>query len=211
MDVEVTPAAEVDRILSAVADPLLATAGFVPGARRRWVRSFPPIRHVFELTAMKGASLLTRWGFSLDFVPHLQGRRLAWHRTEAKAHLDLVYDPIDFDREWEVDRSIGTLRGPTWVQRDAERVLPKALAAAVSWLRDARDDRAVLERAEWLRTADRPGMRFRFDNFVQQPLAYAFLLARTGDVAAGRRVLDHWITSQECEPLREKLVALLVS
>jgi len=204
-----TPAAEVDSIIAAVADPLLVAAGFCAGARRRWVRSFPPVRHVFELASMKGATLAPRWGVSLDFVPHVKGNALAWHRTDKSAILDLAYDPIDFEPDAERRWGLGTMHGAKELRRDAERVLPMAIERALSWLADARELPSVLARAEWLRTTDRPGNRFGFENWVQQPLAYAFLLARTGDVEAGLRALDRWIVRNEHESLREKLVALL--
>lgn len=50
---------------------------------------------------MKGASYVPIWGISLDFVPHVAGNRLAWHRTDKSARMDLVYDPVDFDERWQ--------------------------------------------------------------------------------------------------------------
>lgn len=35
-----------------------------------------------------------QWGWSLDFVPHVSGKKLAWHRTDKSARLDV----------WEVSR-----------------------------------------------------------------------------------------------------------
>jgi hypothetical protein len=46
---------------------------------------------------------------------------------------------------------------------------------------------------------------------VRQPLAYAFLLARTGKLDAARPVLDEWIAGMECEPPRAKLMSLLAA
>jgi hypothetical protein len=37
-----------------------------------------------------------RWGFSLDFVPQLNGGRLRWKRTSKTASPDLLIDPIDY-------------------------------------------------------------------------------------------------------------------
>jgi hypothetical protein len=159
-----TPAAEVETIVSSIAEPLLTAGGFQPGARRRWVRAYPPIRHVFELVPMKGATFIPRWGFSLDFVPHVKGSALAWHRTDKSAALDLVYDPVDFDADWASRWAIQSLHGADGVRRDAERILPAALLKARAWLDGATELASVLERAEWLRTADRPGRRFGFEN-----------------------------------------------
>jgi hypothetical protein len=181
-------------LLAAVADPLLGAAEFRKVTRRRWARSQPPVRHVFEIAALKGATLVPRWGFSLDFVPHVQGGRLAWHRTEKSARLDLVYDPVDLDADWDARWGISTLHGAERVRADAERVLPAAVRRARDWLDGIHEIPSVLERAEWLRTARRAGDRFRFEDWVQQPLAHAFLLARTGARERALEVLEHWIT-----------------
>jgi hypothetical protein len=208
-DWALTPSAEVDGIVSGIAEPLLMAGGFQTSARRRWARSYPPIRHVFELAPMKGATFIPRWGLSLDFVPHVKGNELAWHRTDKSAVLDLVYDPVDFDAEWASSFAIYSLHGADRVRRDAERVLPAAVRKARAWLDGAQELASVLERAEWLRTADRPGRRFAFENYVQQPLAYAFLLARSGSRDQALQVLDGWIAMHSHQQFRNKLTALL--
>lgn len=200
------PAAEVDAIVSADADPLLQAAGFAR-VRRRWVRARPPIRHVFELESLKGATRSPRWGISFDFVPHLKGSTLAWHRTDKSALLDLVYDPIDFDPDWERAWGIATLHGAEALRRRTQVVIPRAVSAAVAWLDRVRDAPTALVCAESLRSTK--AIRFGFDNYVQAPLAYAFLLARTGSTDAARRVLDEWIDRPEREAHRERLSALL--
>ena len=204
-----TPSAEVDAILSELAEPLLAGSKFRPATRRRWVRSYAPIRHVFEVGAMKGGVFMPRWGLSLDFVPHVKGNALAWHRTEKSAILDLVYDPVDFDAEWQRHWAIDSLHGPSGFRRDAQRVLPLAVEKACAWLDDVTDITSALQRAEWLRTADRPGRRFAFLNHVQQPLAYAFLLARGGSPEAALDALDGWLAFNDLERMRDKVTPLL--
>jgi hypothetical protein len=209
--VNLVPAAEIDAVTSSIVDPLLTAAGFRVADRRRWVRSMAPIRHVFQITALKGATFVPRWGISLDFVPHLKGKTLAWHRTEKSALLDLVYDPNDFDPGWRQNNAvICALYGPDRVRRDAERVLPGAIARALSMFEGVRDLSSVMAFANWLRTAERPANRFGFENYTQQPIAYAFLLARTGDPDAAAQVLDRWITDLALEPLRAKLMKLLL-
>ena len=204
------PAAEVDAIVAVVADPLLVAAGFHGVSRRRWVRSFAPIRHVFEIALLKGRMLVPRWGISLDFVPHVRGKGLAWHRTEKSATPDLVFDPVDFDPEWRARCGIDTLGEEVVVRRAVEQRLPVAIASALPWFDGARDLSSVMELAEWLRTTARPGNRFAFEAYVQQPLAYAFLLARTGRPEAARDELSQWIAANALEPRRDELMQLLV-
>jgi hypothetical protein len=208
-DWQPTSTAAVNEIVSKVADPLLVPTGFRSTKPRRWVRSFAPVRHIFEVVAMKGASFVPVWGISLDFVPHVTGERLGWHRTDKSARMDLVYDPIDFDPRWQERSCIGSLRGADATLNDARRVLPAAVRDALGWLDPGRDVASVLGRAEFLRSADRPGRRFAFENYVQQPLAYAFLLARNGSSEKAHEVLDAWITSHGFNAHRTRLTKLL--
>lgn len=210
---EVIRAAEVDAIITDIGEPLLARAGFTRAARRKWVRAHPPIRHLFELIAMKGLSFVPRWAISLDFVPYAKTGGLGWHRTDRSAVGDLIYDPVDFDREWQRHWSISSFRGPGRLgpRPDAERVLPAAVRAAQDWFEGAADIQGARAKAEWLNTVERPGRGFGPDNYVQQRLAYAFLLVRTGAADRARVELDRWIkrSPDEREPLRAKLFTLL--
>lgn len=124
---EPVSASTVNEIVSSVTDPLLTSAGFHSLRTRRWVRSLAPVRHIFEIVPMKGASYVPTWGISLDFVPHISGGKLAWHRTEKSARMDLVYDPVDFDASWRERACIGSFHGPEGTLSDAQRVLTAAI------------------------------------------------------------------------------------
>src|SRR3712207_5104242 len=90
------PAATIDAIIHEIFDPKLATLAFERVAPRKWVRcTKTPIRELFAFNVMKGMSRSASWAFSLDFVPHLSGSSLAWHRTNKSARADLSDDPID--------------------------------------------------------------------------------------------------------------------
>src|SRR5262249_33447793 len=103
---ESVPAAELDGIFAESFGSILSAQGFEQVDRRRWVRSAKlPIREMFSIVAMKGACFSPCWGFSLDFVPHVSGSSVRWHRTAKAAIFDLCYDPIDYTtnaREWYV-------------------------------------------------------------------------------------------------------------
>src|ERR1019366_1821763 len=101
-----TTGAALDAILADTLSPLLAQEGFVtPSHPRKWVRARPPLRDLFEVVAMKGAAFVPRWAVSIDLVPHLQGDEIRWHRTDKGALADIVYDPVDFDPDWQVNWS----------------------------------------------------------------------------------------------------------
>jgi hypothetical protein len=186
---ELVSAAQLDALLAETLSPLLVPHGFVaPSRPRKWVHARPPLRDLFEIVAMKGASFVPRWSISLDFVPHIQGDDLRWHRTDKGALGDIVYDPVDFDPSWQTNWSLFSIQSIDGVREEAARVLPKAVDRALAWLQTFRPEN-LLERIEQHRAADRPGRRFAFENVVQQPLALAVLLARGGRLEEAHEVL----------------------
>jgi hypothetical protein len=197
-------AAEIDAIVSAIVDPLLVAAGFTHVARRKWVRARPPIRQLFEYHQSKGGWYLVRWSISLDFVPHVSGSRLAWHRTDKSADGDLIYDPEIYDAEGADKWGIDYLHGAAGARRDAERVLPAAVQAALAWFEGADNLPAARAKAEWL-ISNRQVTRA----YTYLGLAYAFLLARTGAPDQARGLLDRWIGDFRHEAHRGKLFELL--
>ena len=205
-------AAEIDHGVANVVAPLLSKYGFESSAKgRRWIRARPPIRDVFEIAALKGAWQVPRWGISLDFVPHISGEAVRWHRTSKSAQIDFVFDPVDFFADWQDGWAITALHGEVGVRRDAARVLPLAVEHALGWF-SSFEDGDLLGRVEDHRHADRPGRRFGFDNWVQQPLAYAFVLARAGAADNAMAALDRWIlTVGVSSGAAERLRALLKS
>src|ERR1700760_3858458 len=75
-EVDILLAGERDAIMAIHLNAPLAELGLVQVAPRRWVDgSSPPVRPVFEMGLLKGAGIMAWWGFSLDFVPHISGRR----------------------------------------------------------------------------------------------------------------------------------------
>ena len=207
-------AAELDAVVAEIAGPLLVAAGFAHVDRRKWVRSREPVRHVFEIVAFKGFSVVPRWGVSLDFVPHIKGASLAWHRSEKSAQCDLVYDPVDFYADWQRSWAISSWQADDDLRRDAARVISAAVTAACAMLDDVRDEAAVMKLAEWLRTAERPGGRFKFENWTQQPLAYAFLLARSGSQQVALEIVEKWLERRHGDTpiaLANKVRTLLVA
>lgn len=62
----------------------------------RWVSgSTQGIRMIFEFEGLKGDVFSARWGWSVDFVPAIKGRKLLSKQTALKATFDLCIDPID--------------------------------------------------------------------------------------------------------------------
>lgn len=167
-------AAVVRDALHAAFDSLLRKVGFERPKPLKWVRSTKvPIRELVEILPLKGAAVSARWGYSIDFVPHVSSGRVRWHRTAKSALLDLVWDPLDF----------AGLDGWTFSRFGVEAELAsRAHAFAAKVCRSALGD---LDRAsqisdlpvlyrEW---AARPTVRFSIENYNQAFLVEAFVKA----------------------------------
>ena len=207
-------ASDVDAILREVFGPPLEERGFVPVRRRAWVRSEKPhIRDLFELQPLKHGTPVPIWGFSLDFVPHLSGRRLLrWHRTPKSARFDLRYDPMDYAKTtfgWTVREGdeIPVEETRKSARHLMERVVPMAVAywdsvQVVGDLPAAFQDKR-----------ERPAQRFGFESYVYEVMAEAFVAAALGDPRS-RELFEAWAGTYEVDPvaaerLRERLEALL--
>ena len=79
--------------IAPVVEAQLSALGFALQKPLHWIRSADaPIRQMFRYGQLKGGALAPQWGFSLDFVPHLSGGKVKWHRTEKSALFDAFVD-----------------------------------------------------------------------------------------------------------------------
>lgn len=163
---------------------------------RRWV-SGPTgsIRQLFEFEHLKGNIFSARWGWSVDFVPLLSGRKLGWKRTAAKARFDLCIDPID---------TAGSV--PGWCSF-AEGASPSRIAdAASAALGAASKDWSKVPDLEGLVATfeQRSGMifqRFSLDNYAQTDLAWGLALIALGRTADGERHLAAFCENFDIDPV----------
>ena len=205
---EPVPASELDAVFAETFGSALTGHGFEQMDPRRWVRSAKqPIRELFCVLAMKGACFSPCWGFSLDFVPHVSGSSVRWHRSAKAALFDLCYDPVDYTTnagEWFVP----SLWGRSVARKEAARVTREALESALPWFASVNTLADLVREFEAKR--QRPFVRFGFDNYVQEPLAYAFILARVGRWAdAEAEIIRYLEGGQLREPIRNRLLQLL--
>lgn len=192
-------------------DAVLGPVGFARAGEMKWVRSRrPPIRDVVAVYMLKGWDYTTRWGVSLDFVPHLVDDSIRWHRTARSARIDLGYDPLDFidyrtgawnarppteDPAFEplslVDPAvartawwlISSWRPVEGVPSEQQQAARQILAMSTPWFEAIHDLSSLLD--AFVREKQRPITRFGWNNYVQHRLAHAFTLAASGDT--GRR------------------------
>jgi hypothetical protein len=198
-DVDLLRAAERDSIVASHLNACLQQLGFVQIAPRRWVDgSTAPTRRVFEMQLLKGATMKARWGFSLDFVPHLSGSRVYWHRSNRTAQLDVV---LELD---ERKCNASFLHGAAWLHRDLERLAPAALQQAQETWRRGSTLSGILDVVRELRERKINSFYVHFNWHL--PLAFMFLSAKIGDLAAAQLELEAYARKYE---LDEDVVAKL--
>jgi hypothetical protein len=170
--VELMSAAKRDAVIAPMLRDRLEPLGLREGAPRRWIDgSQRPVRRVFELQLLKGAAMKACWGFSLDFVPHASGGTTRWHRSDKTAMLDVIVDPVTLPQP-------SYLFGAERLRADLAALLPRAVSAAQrDWERGATYD-GMLAIIREIR--EQQTNCFGFYNYTQLPLAFAFLLVKTG-------------------------------
>jgi hypothetical protein len=195
-------AAERDTIIASHVNALLQPLGFVQVAPRRWVDgSAAPIRCVFEMQLLKGAAMKAVWGFSLDFVPHLSGGRVRWHRSNRTASFDLSI-------ELHERMTASFLRGAPRLRDDLERLVPAALEAAQETWRRGSTLVGVLDIVREIR--ERKIKSFYMHFSWRLPITFMFLSAKIGDLATAQAELESYARKYELgEDLVFKLAKLL--
>jgi hypothetical protein len=185
---ELLTAAERDAIVALHLNEHLLPLGLTPVGSRAWVdRSGTQAKRMFELALLKGAGMRARWGFSLDFVPHISGGRVRWHRSENTAMLDVIIDPSK-----NVLLEPTSILGAARLHDDLDRLLPAAVEKAKETWRRGVTERGLLELVREIR--ERQTNYLPFDVYTQLPLTYVLLSAKLGDLAVAERELDHYIS-----------------
>lgn len=182
--------ADAHRLIAPVVDSALDGRGFESVAPLRWVRfDGTQIRQMFGFAAWKGGAIAPRWGFSFDFVPHLSGNAVRWHRTNKSATFDLCVDA----RDRILDVSL--IRGEQALVQMAPRIVETAVSRSDELWRRVHSLPDVIAGFEWLR-GYLSGGGLGFYNYTQHPIALAFVLAKIGDKARAQQELEHFLKAQ---------------
>jgi hypothetical protein len=183
--VRLLSASDRDAVCTSLLRKRIGPLGLAEIAPRRWIDgSKPPVRRLFELQLLKGASLKACWGFSLDFVPHFSGGRCRWHRSDKVARLDVIVDPA-------AQPEACFLYGANRFRSELGFLLEQAVPAAKrDWARGA-TFAGMLDIIREIR--ERGTNCFGYRNYTQLPLACMFLAARVGDVALAERELEQYL------------------
>lgn len=186
--------ANVDEIFSRK----LTLLGFEAVKGHKWVKSNSgEIRQLFTLGSSRGVALFPGWGFSFDFVPHIgPGEKVKWHRTPKTAAYDLSYDPVDYTRnvrEWTISR----YGRKSEINENAEQIASRAVFEAEKFwgrVHSLSDVANLFE--EW---RHRKFVRFGFDNYVNAPLSFSFVLARLGRKTEATEWLEKFLRGVSVE------------
>jgi hypothetical protein len=203
------PVKEFLSLVGAGFDDALKPHGFEKISGRRWVRSTKqPIREIVELATINNACFNPRWGFSLDYVPHIAVGGVKWHRTNKSAMVDLTFDPADLEdiRVWAIYNTANRESVKLAGIASARRVVALAIPL-FERVREVGDLRPVFE--DRLRQRN---LRFGFFNYVQHPLAYAFTFAKLRNAAAATEWLQKAFDQRPDDfdvATRQKLTKLL--
>lgn len=192
---------ERDQIIANCLREYLPPLGLTERQTRSWIDgSRAPIRRLFEIKLLKGASLKVNWGFSLDFVPHISGGRVRWHRTDKTAMLDVVIDPRDV-------HDASYLHGRAHLTEALHSLLPEVTHRAQKTWQMGSTFGGMLEIIREIR--NKQTNVFAYQNYTQLPLAFAFLLAKTGDLQSAENELSKYsISFQLDEDESAKLMQL---
>jgi len=166
------PNREVQDIVSPMVMSLLEPLGFESQKILHWVSSDNvPVRQIFSLRKRKGGIIAPAWGLSLDFVPHLSGNKLRWHRTKKSAIFDLTVDARD--REFDINY----IRGPEEIRHNAPAVLSEAINRAKAFWGKSDSIEKLPEAFELVRKHLSTG-GLGFYNYTQHPIAHSLVLAK---------------------------------
>ena len=124
------------------------------------------------------------WGFSLDFIPHISGGSVRWHRSDKTAMLDIIIDNKNL-------MQASFYSGVPRLEEDLQGLLPQAVALANGTWRRGATYHGMLDIIRDIR--DTHSNCFGYYNYTQLPLAYAFLSAKTGDLLTAEAELDQYV------------------
>jgi hypothetical protein len=175
---EPIPMPVFEAVVAGDIDKQLSAAGFSRLGKRRWGKEWAPeINALIELPALKGG-VSAIWGVSLTFVPHLEHDfRVGWHRTLKSARFDLSHDPRQHTKsysEWVVSQLVPRED----LGRESAEFAPQVVQAALAFLDPLRSLESLLQAYEAKRA--HPFFETYLKGYMQELLAYAFVLARCG-------------------------------
>lgn len=197
-EVEIPTWTEIKSLLFPPFDAALNALGLYRQGQMIWVERNSDengIRRMFEIRALKGAGLSTEWGYSFDFVPHISGSSVKWHRTEKSALIDVSLGSGRRADEMTYLYGLDHLAGQIPAALDASMAAAQTFWTPRPALTDlpALMDSVASKRA---RSKTMPSINL----LPQMQIAQAFILARTGNVQEAEVMLRGTLAKLSADP-----------
>lgn len=173
-----------------VFDTALDPLGLIRRSAMTWIEptsSQDGIRRMFSLSQYKGAVVMPEWGYSLDFVPHISGNSVKWHRTAKSAIFDLF---ITADPKLELN----LLQDEVRIRRDLPRVLSASLKAAADFWSPPPTLNDLPSVFEHVRETRKESRWLPAENCTQFTPGYIFTLTKLGQMDKACDMLETWLS-----------------
>ncbi len=199
---------EIHNLVSPIVETLLKNEGFENTSNLKWVRcQNEPVRQIFELLQWKGGMVAPRISISLDFVPHVSGSSVKWHRTTKSAQPDMIFDVYDRSIEFPYHK------GEAAIVEKAPLAILAAIEKAKEFWATCAYEHQLLQAFDKLKNyydKDLPEGRSKFRMFVPHELALSFVLARGGQAIEALNLFELNAERFKYKPkVTERLRALL--
>jgi len=178
---------QVKAIVSDELAPLLVPEGFTPIDPAKFVRSAKfPIREVVFIEFGKSECRISS-GWSLSFVPYVQGEKVRWQRTEKSIRVfDISCDPSIYETQFNrSDWEVSMFNDETACRREAKTLAGKAVTYATKWWNRVNSVADVIDLVLSLKQADE-----RRYHYPRHQLTLAFAYAYTGRREEARNAFD---------------------
>lgn len=167
----------------------LCEIGFEKIKENKWVKDLETgIRKVVTMMHWKGAVSTPRWGYSLDYVPHFDNsyKNIYWHRTNKSAMIDVF--PIYFDF---FKYSFSRFSTPDEHSKKLKELMPEIIYDINEFYSSGCEMQDLVSILEKCHSSRSSGLDFW--NWTQLPLAYAFVLNKSGESEKAKIILDKFV------------------
>jgi len=201
---------QVKAIVSAEVAPLLLADGFTPIDPFKFVRNAKaPIREV-TLVGFGRSDCSIACGWSLSFVPHLQGEKVRWQRTEKSIRVfDVSRDPTNYGPRFKwSDWSVSMMNDEAECRAKAKELARKALTYQTEWWDRINSVEDIIHLVLSLKEED--GGHFGYCNYPRLQLTLAFAYAYTGRREDARNAFEQCSSTYSDNPgIRAALTKVL--
>ncbi|KAB7615773.1 hypothetical protein F9L33_03150 [Amylibacter sp. SFDW26] len=200
------PDDELEELVYEPFDEALSNIDYERVSKKLWVRrELTPICHLFSLEGHGKFydKIAPSFGFSLDFVPHISGNDVKWHRTLKSARYDMQV------KTYSKCFHINKYDCKDLIKKDVSFILPRGLKMASRFCSRSNTLMSLPELFEWhkLHWKLRSNFPYEVVHHFDSPVK-AFLFKKLGKDLEAKEILDIWLEEKNamCEyPLESSI------